>query len=245
MLAPVLRVVLPFALAGMLGVQTAHADIYTWVDASGALNVSNLPPPDDARVIRVTKETPPAAGSGAQALAERVRQLEAQVAQAQRPLPPPVDYAPPPMPVQYPQYAPPVVQYIFEASPAPQYSAPQYSPPQYYAPQYDSTDYWAGNYTGNWAGNAWCDPNWLNCGWGPYGWAPGFYPPSVIVVNASNPKRGRPGSGFNPGHRPPTRPPIVQPFATSPVSPLNMSLVPPLGTSIAAPRRPGGGIHRG
>jgi hypothetical protein len=242
MLGRVLRIVLPFALAGALGAQSAHADIYTWVDASGALNVSNLAPPDDARVIRVTKDAP-APAVDAQALAERVKQLEAQVAQGQRPLPPPVDYAPPPMPVQYPQYAPPVVQYIFEASPG-QYSAPQYSPPQYYAPQYDSTDYWAGN--------TWCDPNWLNCGWGPYGWAPGFYPPSVIVVN--NPKRGRPGNGFVPGHRPPTRPPIVTPFTTNPVAPLNTSslvpqmgrsIVPQMGTSMSAPQRLPTSFHRG
>src|SRR5215831_19019459 len=103
MLGTVLRIVLPFALAGTLGVQSAHADIYTWVDASGALNVSNLQPPDDARVIRVTKDAP-APAVDAQALAERVKQLEAQVAQAQRPIPPPADYAPPAM------YAPPPVQ---------------------------------------------------------------------------------------------------------------------------------------
>ena len=244
MLASVLRTVLPLGLAGVLGVQSAHADIYTWVDASGALNVSNLAPPDDARVLRVTKDAP-APAVDAQALAERVKQLEAQVAQAQRPMPP-VDYVPPPMPVQYPQMAPPVVQYIFQASPAMQYSVPQ-PPAQYYAPQYDSTDYWAGNYTGNWAGNAWCDPNWLNCGWGPYGWAPGFYPPSVIVVNTSNPKRGRPGNGFVPGHRPPTRPPIVTPFTTNPVAPLTTSFAPPMGTSMGAPRRAVAAVapHRG
>ena len=223
MFAPILRIALPLALAATLGVPSAHADIYTWVDASGGLNVSNLPPPDDARVIKVTRDTPPPAGSDAQALAERVKQLEAQV--AMRPMPPPADYAPPP--VQYAQPSPTIVQYFVESAP----QQAQYAPPQYYAPQYDSTDYWAGNYTGNWAGNTWCDPNWLNCGWGPYGWAPGFYPPSVIVVNTPNPKRGRPGNGFNFGHRPPTRPPIVSPFTTNPVAPLTTS-VPQMGTSL-------------
>ena len=218
MLAPVLRIVLPLALASALGVPSAHADIYTWVDASGAMNVSNLPPPDDAKVIKVTKDTPPPSESDAQALAQRVRQLEAQVAQGQRPMPPPADYAPPLQyaapPAQYSQPAPTVVQYFVDSGGSAQYAQPQYSPPQYYAPQYDSTD--------SWAGNTWCDPNWLNCGWGPYGWASGFYPPSVIVVN--NPRRGRPGNGFIPGHRPP----IVSPFTTNPVAPLN--------TSMSAPR---------
>ena len=33
--------------------------IYTWTDASGRINVSNLPPPDGARVSHVVHETPP------------------------------------------------------------------------------------------------------------------------------------------------------------------------------------------
>ena len=245
MLAPALRIVLPVALAGALGVQSAHADIYTWIDASGAMNVSNIAPPDDAKVIKVTHEAPAPSPSEAQALADRVKQLEAQL--AQRPVPPPADYVPPqyaPPPVQYAQPAPTVVQYFVQSAPQqPQYAAQ----PQYYAPEYDSTDYWAGNYTGNWAGNNWCDPNWLNCGWGPYGWAPGFYPPSVVVVNTSNPKRNRPGNGFNPGHRPPTRPPIVSPFTTNPVAPLTTS-APPMGLSLNTSmnaRRPPANLHKG
>ena len=243
MLASALRIVLPVALAGALGVPSAHADIYTWVDAKGSINVSNLQPPDDARVIKVTKDSAPPAAPDAQTqtLTDRVRQLEALV--AMRPMPPPGDYAPPL--VQYvpppAQSTPTVVQYFVESAP----QQPQYAPPQYYGPQYDSTDYWAGNYTGNWAGNTWCDPNWLNCGWGPYGWAPGFYPPSVVIVN--NPKRGRPGNGFNFGHRPPTRPPIVSPFTTNPVAPLTMSL-PQMGTSLNTSmnaRRPPASPRRG
>ena len=52
MLAP-LRIALPIALAATFGLRAAHADIYTWVDSSGGLNISNLTPPDDAKVLKV------------------------------------------------------------------------------------------------------------------------------------------------------------------------------------------------
>src|SRR5439155_26380625 len=50
--------IFPLFLALTLGDQLAYADIYTWVDASGATNVSNLSPPEGVRVTRVTHENP-------------------------------------------------------------------------------------------------------------------------------------------------------------------------------------------
>ena len=36
----------------------ARADIYTWTDAGGRVNISNLAPPEGARVTSVLHETP-------------------------------------------------------------------------------------------------------------------------------------------------------------------------------------------
>ena len=80
----------PLVLAFALGGQLAHADIYTWVDASGATNVSNLSPPEGVRVTRVTHENPQkpvrletardaAHDAEIQALSERVQQLQREV----------------------------------------------------------------------------------------------------------------------------------------------------------------------
>jgi hypothetical protein len=40
--------------------QVAPTDIYTWVDARGTVNVSNLPPPENVRVTKVTHGSPQA-----------------------------------------------------------------------------------------------------------------------------------------------------------------------------------------
>ena len=53
-----LRASLLAAVACGLGVELAHADIYTWVDPTGRVNVSNLPPPEGVRVTSVTLEIP-------------------------------------------------------------------------------------------------------------------------------------------------------------------------------------------
>ena len=45
MLTRFLNAGLPAVLAWTLALQPAHADIYTWVDASGTINMSNLQPP--------------------------------------------------------------------------------------------------------------------------------------------------------------------------------------------------------
>jgi hypothetical protein len=46
-------------IACLFGLQPARADVYTWLDASGAVTISNLAPPDGARVVSVTQEKPP------------------------------------------------------------------------------------------------------------------------------------------------------------------------------------------
>jgi hypothetical protein len=172
MLIRLLQASLPAVLAGTLGLQHACADIITWVDASGTINISNLAPPDGARVINVMKESAPASASRddalrdaarraeVQALAERVRQLEDEVEFAQRRGPPPVEYRAMP--------SPPIVQYFVEVVP----------PPVPYADVAPPT--------------AACDPAWMNCGlW----WLPGIYPGSVFVLQAPNFRRGHPGRG--------------------------------------------------
>jgi Domain of unknown function (DUF4124) len=82
-----LRAALPAVLAGTFGVQPAHADLYTWVDPSGGVNVSNLAPPEGVRITNVIPASPPktttrddareaARDAEVQALTKRVRQLE-------------------------------------------------------------------------------------------------------------------------------------------------------------------------
>jgi hypothetical protein len=109
-----------------LAPSAALAEIYGWVDPSGSVTYSNLPPPKNARVIDVIEETPPptpqaqAAAAAAheaemRALNERVRQLEQEL-QLSR-----YDSAPPP-----PAY--------------PNVPAPSYGPPPYtasYGPCFD------------------------------------------------------------------------------------------------------------
>jgi len=178
------RVVLPAVLASVLGVAPAHADIYTWVDASGVTNVSNLPPPEGVQVTKILHGLPPEAAARedaardaarqaeAQALAERVRQLEDEIAARQAP--PPVVYASPPAPPMLQ----PVIQYIVE--PPSSQVAYVTAPTQ--------------GYSG-------CDPSWAGCA---LSWFPGFYPASVLVVPGFRP--GHPGRPHNPMHPSPGRP---------------------------------------
>ena len=51
------RKALPALLAFACGLPVAHADIYTWTDESGRVNISNLTPPDGARVTRSCTKT--------------------------------------------------------------------------------------------------------------------------------------------------------------------------------------------
>jgi hypothetical protein len=140
--------------------QLAHADIYTWADASGSVNVSNLTPPQGARVISVTHTTAAdvarenAARDAARraetlALEERVRQLEAE-AEARRQAPPQVVYP----------AIPPPMQYRYDPAPSQVQYAVYSSPPAY---------------------TMGCDPTWMGCG---LGWFPNFYSPGIVFVRS-------------------------------------------------------------
>jgi hypothetical protein len=112
------------ALIGVLGglmPSQAAAEIYGWVDASGSVTYSNLPPPKNARVVDVIPETPPpspqamAAAEAAhqsemRALNEKVRQIELERQQARSaaayPAGAPPSYGPPPSYGQAPSYGP-------------------------------------------------------------------------------------------------------------------------------------------
>lgn len=168
MLRPILRAAWLAVIAVASGPQFAHADIYTWADASGAINVSNLAPPEGVRVISVAHASPEAAAARenavreaarrteTQTLEERVRQLESEAA-ARRQAPTQVVY--PTIP------APPPIQYWSEPAPAPVQYVVSEAPPTY---------------------TQGCDPSWLSCG---LGWWPGFYPASVVFVRAPSFRR--------------------------------------------------------
>lgn len=201
MLNGTLRATLPATLALVFALP-AHADIYTWVDASGNTNVSNLAPPDGVKVTGIQRALPPeivaredaareaARQAETRALAERVRQLESDAART-----PPPDYRPP-MP-------PPVIQYIVEAPQPPMQQSVEITSPAGYGA------YGYGGY-----GGYGCDPSWFGCWW------PGFYPASVIVVGVSNPHQGRPTqhghSVTGPRLPPPFGPPLVPNFGPQP-----------------------------
>ena len=85
-----LQATLAAVVAGTFALQPAHADLYTWVDASGGVNVSNLAPPAGVRVTNVIPASPPKTttyddareavrDAEVQALTKRIRQLEDQV----------------------------------------------------------------------------------------------------------------------------------------------------------------------
>ncbi len=160
MLKPILQGALPAILAGACALPLAHADIYTWTDESGRVNISNLAPPEGVRVTKVASESAPKAAARDDAardalreaevrlLAERVRQLQDEVELTKRPAPPPVEYrVTQPAPV-----APPIIQYIT-------LTVPQY--PVAAQPV-----------------NTGCGFGWSDCTFGGY---PGFYPVSVFV----------------------------------------------------------------
>ena len=166
-------------LAAACALPLAHADIYTWTDEYGRVNISNLAPPEGARVTKVALETagtPVARDKAREALreaevrllAERVRQLQNEVEVAKRPAPPPVEYrAVQPAPV-----APAIIQYI--TLEAPQYPAPAPQPASYG-----------------------CNSGWPDC---TFGWYPGFYPyPVNVFVPRHPPGQDRPDRPDRPG----------------------------------------------
>jgi len=138
-----------FAAMAALSLQApaVHADIYTWTDKSGVMNVSNEPPPEGVRVDKVLHvkphESPPpfeaddaAHRAEIASLSEQVRQLQDQVQAASVPRPP--FAVPVPMPVSAPA---PQVVYVPEAAPEPSYGN-----------GYGCDTLWAGciNSWGNW-----------------------------------------------------------------------------------------------
>jgi len=170
---------------GVLSAPFARADIYTWVDASGVMNVSNLPPPENVRHMNVVRAAPKEAQDAAfreaareaemRALNERVQQLQADVERSRRETASlPTFAAQSPM-----QYAP--------AQPAPYVIV--VSPP---APAYPETA-------------SGCNYAWGNCG---LGFWPGFYPSGVVVLHDRQFRHGHRhhhghahhhGRGFNQG----------------------------------------------
>lgn len=149
-------------LAGLFGLQLARADIYTWVDASGAVNISNLSPPKSVRITSVIKERPlellaredvarnAARQAELQVLSDRVRQLESKLESTAQP-----------------QAS---SQIIYVPVPAPTAAAVQY--------QANIPPLEAGG----------CDPFWAGCGgW----WGSALYPTSVVFVGAPNAHRLR------------------------------------------------------
>jgi hypothetical protein len=164
----ILRVALLAVTAAMLPL--AHADIYTWADASGRVNVSNISPPEGVRVISVAHVSPEAAAArdnavreaarraDTQALEARVRQLEEEAEAAKRPPAPQVVYPPIPAPPPYRIDSVPPVQYSVYSSP----------------PAYTAT--------------SGCDASWADCG---LGWFPNVYSPSVIFLRGPGFRRFR------------------------------------------------------
>jgi uncharacterized protein DUF4124 len=174
----------------------ANADVYTFVDAKGRLNVSNIEPPDDARVTSVVRAKPARAPDSADEaraaaeearraaevarLARRVQELEDQIDAERR-----ASSAPPPPPVVYPVFAPAPVNVTAQA-------IVEYTPPSFPAMNYG------------------CDPSWLGCSlW----WS------APVVFIGSAPRHSRPMNAFNDrrGHVAPfnrgfmTRPPPLFP----------------------------------
>jgi hypothetical protein len=184
------------AFVSAAGWTSAHADIYTWVDSSGNVNLSNRPPPEGARVTNVFREDPAVRASSEaaravaqheelRALSERVAQLEQDLDAASSPPPlpaAPVAYAPPiPAPAAYPS---------FVAEPVVTPASPTYG---------NCTDPWASCLS---PGNF------------------GFYPSGVVVLSAPAPH------GFRPAHRgrapsPPPAPAFPQPVGALP-DPVNL-----------------------
>jgi hypothetical protein len=160
----------------------ARAEIYTWVDAQGRTNISNLAPPEGARVTRVVHEAPPnpyndAARDAAQkaeleSLAQRVDQLQIALQNAVRQPPP----QPQPQVIIVPAAAP--VQYVSEPEPAPQAQDCNYG----------------------WTCNGWWNP-----GFPPF--VSYVYVPSARFRNPSH-FNGQGGRGDRGDRGPPRRPPM-------------------------------------
>lgn len=187
-----LRAAFP-ALLAVLGAPVAHADVYTWTDASGRLNVSNIAPPEGVHVSRVVHEDPAKVSANAtaarnatraaevEALNERVAQLTDEVDRAKRQPPPvplvPYRAAPPAPPVQ-------LTVNVMPSAPAADYSA-GYPYPGYAGHPYPGYPGLPRDY---------CDPTVFGC---PLF---GGYPVGVVVLNTPRFHRFNRSDRFG-GHR--------------------------------------------
>ena len=157
------------AFACAFSAQFAYADIYTWTDASGRINVSNVAPPVDVRVTKVIREDPAAAAraeaarnaaqeSEIRTLTQRVAQLEQDASLAR---------AAPPPPAPYPMMPPaPPVPYSFAMVQPPMQSVPDV------APMLSS-----------------CNPSWFDCA---LTWPSLIYPAGVVVLGPRGGNHFRP-----------------------------------------------------
>jgi uncharacterized protein DUF4124 len=165
----------------VLATPVALADVYTWKDPAGRLNVSNVAPPEGVRIESVVHEDPPKVSPGAaaaraqgaemRALNERVAQLADEVERAKEQAAlPPVVYRPAP--------SPPVLVNV-NVAPAPAAAAPgyaDYSPAYPYAYSYPGYPY--PGYPG--LPRDYCEPTVFGCPL--YGFPVG----AVVVVNGSH-----------------------------------------------------------
>jgi hypothetical protein len=181
------RLGLIVALTGVLGISCARADIYTWTDVAGRVNVSNLTPPPDAHITNVFRTSPAdaareqAAREAAQqsqlaALTDQVQQLRDEVAAAQR------------QPAAAPTY------WVAPSTPDYQNAVDAPAPQVYYD---DNAAQQAASG---------CDVSWNSCG---VFTLPFFFPASVVVI--APPARRR----FPPPRKPdyPKGPPSTHPGA--------------------------------
>lgn len=154
-------------LAAAVSVAPARADIYTWVDAKGVTNVSNLAPPEGVSVKNIAPSPPkdPAREAAVreaaqheaemQALNERLAQMQFALEQSGRAAYPPMAYAPPPTVVVV---QPPPMPYANFAPPPAYDAGPGVSP-------INGCDYS------------------FNCG---FWWGPGFYSTTVVTTRGKN-----------------------------------------------------------
>jgi hypothetical protein len=178
-------------LFGALAAHSAHADIYTWTDKSGQINISNMPPPDGIKPTRVTKELPKPPEevrvaaieadrrAEVQMLESRVRQLEREVDMA-RSMPPPMAYMPPPQPM-------PSVNYVMNVAPPQQQQGPGWNSGYGYGPGY--------------CDNGWSDSSDCTYSYGG-GFYPGYYGVPVFVVSPPFFRNNRPPFHNGGGQRP-------------------------------------------
>jgi uncharacterized small protein (DUF1192 family) len=202
MMRPLLLPNVTLLVAAVLAAPLVHADVYTWTDASGRLNVSNIAPPEGVHVSSVVHEDPPKArpnpgparDAEVQALTERVAALQDEVDRAKQPSAPVVAYrAAPAPPVQ-------VNVTVMPSPPANPYPPPIYSG---YAGYYPYPGYPGLPYDH-------CDPTIFGC---PFGYG---YPVGVVVLNTPHVHRFKPFDRFD-------RMPAAQHFVARPAVPPAMN----------------------